>query len=228
MGTRERILARITSALGEGRAAPQIPRRGAIDPVLARVGVDGGSDADLTAEFVAALRALSGDAEVISDVSRLPQAIVSIAKKHECGLYVMAESPQLAGLGIKEHLEKAGLGEHRDDGGNESRAAIDMGITGADCAISHSGSLLLVHSEQNPRWVSLVPPVHVAVLREKDILGSLSEAMMVANNALTTDSYGSNLRSHSTIITGPSRTADIELNLTLGVHGPRHVYCLIV
>lgn len=86
----------------------------------------------------------------------------------------------------------------------------DAGITTADFAIAETGTLVLAASQGRPRATSLVPPRHIAVLPESRIVGSLFELV---------PRFGS-LPSALTFISGPSRTADIELTPVRGVHGP--------
>lgn len=99
-------------------------------------------------------------------------------------------------------------------------------ITGADAAIAESGSMLLVTGPGRGRLASLLPPLHIALLPAERIVRTLPDAL-----ALLQQQFGASLfrdRSNLTIITGPSRTADIELSLTLGVHGPREVHAIVI
>lgn len=108
----------------------------------------------------------------------------------------------------------------------DDRAALldcDAGLTGAQWGIAETGSLVLVSTDERHRLASLVPPVHVALLRASRILGGLDEALE------TVSSDGpSALARAVTFITGPSRTADIELTLVVGVHGPRELHVIVL
>jgi len=86
----------------------------------------------------------------------------------------------------------------------------DAGITTADFAIAETGTLVLTTSRGRPRAASLVPPRHIAVVSQDRIVGTLFDLF---------PRFGS-LPSALTFITGPSRTADIELTPVRGVHGP--------
>lgn len=99
------------------------------------------------------------------------------------------------------------------------RAAV--GITGAHAALTDTGTVVLRHGVGRPRLVSLLPPVHVAVVpiaRMFDTFASLIEAEpdLVRGTA------------NVVLVTGPSRTADIEMTLTRGVHGPRVLHVVLV
>ena len=96
----------------------------------------------------------------------------------------------------------------------------DVGISMAQAAIAETGTLLLESEAERHRLVSLVPPVHIAIVDVADICLRLGEA-------LATVGRGSELSPTVTLITGPSRTADIELTLAIGVHGPQELYVIV-
>jgi L-lactate utilization protein LutC len=96
----------------------------------------------------------------------------------------------------------------------------DVGISSAQAAIAETGTLMLDSEAERHRLVSLVPPVHIAIIDTANIYLTLGEAL----GALA---QGSELSPTITFITGPSRTADIELTLAIGVHGPQEVYVII-
>ena len=94
-----------------------------------------------------------------------------------------------------------------------------VGITTADAAIAASGSVMLAHGTGRPRSASLLVDTHIVLLPSKRIVHSLSDAMALVDLDDT---------SNIVIVTGPSRTGDIESVRTLGVHGPRHVHILLI
>jgi L-lactate utilization protein LutC len=96
----------------------------------------------------------------------------------------------------------------------------DVGITRAQAAIAETGTLVLDSSVERNRLVSLVPPIHIATLGASQIYRTLGETLA----ALQT---GEEVSPAITFITGPSRTADIELTLAIGVHGPQELYVII-
>lgn len=97
----------------------------------------------------------------------------------------------------------------------------DAGLTSAQIGIAESGTLALIGNSEKHRLVSLVPPIHVCILRRKNIVGTMSEALAKVES-------GPELSPLVTFVTGPSRTADIELQLVLGVHGPRQLRIILV
>ena len=106
----------------------------------------------------------------------------------------------------------------------EQRAALvaaDVGLTTVDCAIANTGSLLVSAARTRPRSLSLLPTVHIAVLFASQLrthLGAAFESLARAGA----------LPSAAHVITGPSRTSDIENDLTIGVHGPSAVTAIVV
>jgi L-lactate dehydrogenase complex protein LldG len=99
----------------------------------------------------------------------------------------------------------------------------DVGVTTAQAGIAETGTLILEAEKERHRLVSLLPPVHIAIVRARDIHLTIGDAL--------TSLHGGDQNQLSraiTFITGPSRTADIELTLTVGVHGPKELYVIII
>jgi L-lactate dehydrogenase complex protein LldG len=129
----------------------------------------------------------------------------------------------------------AELGAHALDGaiiGPERAARLraiepaPVCISGADVGIAESGTLVLRSGGGRGRLASLIAPVHIAVLRRAQIVRGLGAAL-----ALLREQHGHDLfvdTSNLTLISGPSRTGDIELALTLGVHGPREIHFVLI
>lgn len=109
----------------------------------------------------------------------------------------------------------------------ESFINADMGITGANIAIADTGTIVLVTNEGNGRLVSTLPPIHVALVGIEKIVPSLDEATEVLK-LLAPSATGQKLSVYTSFTTGPSRSADIELSLSIGVHGPREVHLILV
>ncbi len=99
-------------------------------------------------------------------------------------------------------------------------AAIGLGLTGAHAALAESGTLVLVGGPGRGRLASLLPPVHIAIVPERRMRPSL--AVLVREEPRLLDG-GSNV----VLVSGPSRTADIEMTLSHGVHGPKHIHVIL-
>lgn len=97
---------------------------------------------------------------------------------------------------------------------------IDAGITSVRGGVADTGAVVLWPTPHEPRLMSLVPPVHVAVLDADTIYNSMSE-MMAAEN------WAGGMPTNALLISGPSKTADIEFTLVFGVHGPKELILLI-
>ncbi|HUO45616.1 MAG TPA: lactate utilization protein [Acidimicrobiia bacterium] len=103
----------------------------------------------------------------------------------------------------------------------QSYLPIAGGLTGADAGLVESGSLVLRSGPGRPRFASLIPSLHVAVLSVDRLVRSL--AHYAAQHPAAPEGI-----SNLVVITGPSRTGDIEQELTLGVHGPKHLHVVLV
>lgn len=103
----------------------------------------------------------------------------------------------------------------------------DIGISGANLAVAESGTLVIISNEGNARLVTSLPPVHIALLTTEKFVESLEQAMILVK-ALVPASSGMKLTSYISLITGPSRTTDIEKELVTGVHGPQELHIIIL
>ena len=100
-------------------------------------------------------------------------------------------------------------------------AAPPLGVTGADAALADTGALVLVAGPGRGRLCSMLPPVHVALVPLERLVRDLG-AFLESRPGLLDEA------SNVAVIAGPSRTADIEMTLTHGVHGPRHVHVVLM
>ncbi|RYD05456.1 hypothetical protein N752_08920 [Desulforamulus aquiferis] len=104
----------------------------------------------------------------------------------------------------------------------ENAATADLGISELDYAISEIGTLVGNASGLESRMVSILPPVHLVLIRTKNILPNLLSAIELYNKNLN------QLPRYLTFVSGPSRTADIERVLTIGVHGPGRLIIVFI
>lgn len=94
-----------------------------------------------------------------------------------------------------------------------------LGITFCELGISRTGTIVLFIGSENPRAFSLLPPIHIAFLKKGNIVSDLEDALLYLKERKISGSFY--------FITGPSRTADIEQTLTLGVHGPKELILIL-
>ncbi len=127
------------------------------------------------------------------------------------------DTKYLCYLKVAECLEEMGVELVLAQSGKVALADCDLGITEADFALAETGTIGLLSSADKPRAVSLLPRVHLAIFTPDALCADLEQ---VFNDAKKSP--------YLIFITGPSRTADIELTVTLGVHGPKELYAWVV
>jgi L-lactate dehydrogenase complex protein LldG len=99
----------------------------------------------------------------------------------------------------------------------------DMGISEFDLGIAQLGCIVQDASDLHTRLVSMLPPIHLALLKTSTLVKSFTDALEVIEKA-----YSGNIPPYLSFITGPSKTADIERELTIGVHGPEKLIILCI
>jgi L-lactate dehydrogenase complex protein LldG len=204
---RAAILSRVRQAQRTGR----IPATGAAGPTVVAQPSVAGRDTSLTrfldeltglgvtwhiensAEAVRGrIAAIVGDRSVLSwDANRLPYDVGQVLRSA-----VTAASPR------------------------DVQAQAEIGVTGCDAAIAETGTLMLLSGDGKPRAASLLPPVHLAIVRRADLRFTMGDCFRERADGIAAAAC-------CTFVTGPSRTADIELTLTLGVHGPGQVIVIV-
>jgi len=172
----------------------------------------------------------------VSSMDEVPGVIRRIAQERQARS-VLSWHPGALGLDLRQSLGQEGLAvtvapdgdpdaaareSHRD-----AAARAEIGVTGVDWALAETGTLVLVSGRGRPRSTSLLPATHVAVFGRDRLVESL-EQVGVMLEALHVNPALSMSGAVINFITGPSRTADIELTLTRGVHGPKEVHAIFV
>lgn len=179
-------------------------------------------EVDLAEHFRLQLEAVHG--EVLT--GRPADVIADVIDRHSVESFVSWDLDQIEGLdSFPESLQRLDLTVPPTPDGrralNSSLYDAGLGITGAEAGFAESGSIVLRSGAGRPRMASLIPLVHVAVLRRDRIFRSTSHWM--ASEGSTT-----NREANVIFVTGPSKTGDIEMILTLGVHGPRYLYVVLI
>ena len=235
------FLASVREALGrdEGPPAEPYPRLAEDLPALAsqaaavrnRIAGEMPALLDKMAE-TAALRgwnvgrctgAEDGLGYVVSLVRRL--GITSVARSEQAIFDAMPVDAALAGAGAL-CWPAVYDGDDSRETVRRRLAETGMGITGADYAIAETGSVIVLPRQGLSRLVSVVPPIHVAIVRPSDVLGTLDD--LFALRRLEYHDNGGDMGSYLNFISGPSRTADIEQTIVVGVHGPREVHLVLL
>jgi L-lactate utilization protein LutC len=167
--------------------------------------------------FIARLEALAGKAQRVASMDAARQAVAeAIAGKTA----VASNSPYLAECGIAA-LPGVQTGIRDVDELRDKCEKAEIGITSADYALADTGTLVMIASPAEARLVSLLPPAHIAVVPMDRVLTSLDELFTLV--PMPADGSSSMV-----LITGPSRTADIEQILVRGVHGPGQISVVLV
>jgi L-lactate dehydrogenase complex protein LldG len=175
------------------------------------------------------LEALSARFHRVENLAEAQAAVLSILKEHSVERAVRWDHPLLDALGIDELLGEAGVQVNPTLPEHESflrrSAQADIGITAADAVLMASGTVVLRALRGRERSTSLLPSVHLAVITPEQRLRSIVDLVPLLREWHTGDGR---LPSAVQLISGPSRSADIELILTLGAHGPKAVHLLEV
>jgi len=214
MTSRESILARIRARQGKG-PVPADAERAA---VRAHIGAHPGSARPrMEWEPVARFRERAlGLASTVDEVEAIQAVPAATAR------YLRAHSLPLAAVCWAELAALDWRGAGIDVAVREARDADLVGITGAFCAISETGTLMTLSGRETPSTVSLLPETHIAVVRKSRIVRGMEEAWQLLREELVTPPRAVHF------ISGPSRTADIEQTVTIGAHGPYRVHVILV
>lgn len=205
---RDEILGRIRSGL----RSSVLPDACRDHPVSAMPRRQGGAE-----RFTAELEKLGGRVVRVAARSDVPGAVSALFgelgwKETLAWERTLTDHPALAAAMVQAGVRVLTGGDL------VALATVPVGLTGADAALADSGTLVLQNLPGQPAPMSLLPEVHVALLDVRRIYPSLPDYLAVLNPR-TTVCGASNL----VFVTGPSRTADIEMALTIGVHGPGRI-----
>ena len=99
----------------------------------------------------------------------------------------------------------------------------DVSITGCEYLVARTGSIVMSAAQSSGRSASVYAPIHICIAYTSQIVYDIKDALQSVK-----EKYGNNTPSLITFATGPSRTADIEKTLVVGVHGPKEVYLFLV
>jgi L-lactate utilization protein LutC len=215
---RDAFLERVRQATQAGRAFRVAPR----GDVTESTGYVGGGD-DLCATFAAEANAVGGQARVVGDFDAARALLADWLRELQPASALVWRHDVLAKLRLHDLLAELSVAALDHDAlaamppqaQRTTTLTADVGITSADFAIAETGTLAMFARPGQQRLASLAPPCHVAVVERRQILPDLFDLFAALDEA-----GHDKLPSNVTLITGPSKTGDIELQLTTGVHGP--------
>jgi L-lactate dehydrogenase complex protein LldG len=212
---RERILARLRSAPRTDTPRPEFPPAPAAPELSTRI--------DALKTRMEAVRA---------EVRRVPsagwvEALITLIRERGWSSLLYAPETEI-GRALAEAFARdpQGLPElvaYREpvERFKERLFTVEAAVTGTAGAVADTGALILRPDEREPRLMSLVPPVHIAILNAERIFPRLEEAMCAQR-------WAEGMPTNLLLVSGPSKTADIELTLAFGVHGPKELIVLIL
>ena len=179
---------------------------------------------DPPARFVEELESLGGHGLRVESMEEAREYVLDLARERGAKLLLRWDVEELAELGVDEPLREAGFEVEvwRDlEDFKDVAARADIGLSSAEWAIAETGSLILTGGAGKGRTVTLLPPTYVAVVPADRVLRTVPEAI---ERYAGEGTLPANLCFH----TGPSRSGDIEMTLTIGVHGPGDVHVVLV
>ena len=216
---RDTFLQRVRQAVAAGNragdAAP-LPERGA-------VGYQGAGP-DPVARFCQELTAAGGHPHLADGPEDASAEVLALVQAHSARRVLLGRGPFLDTLSLGDRLRALGLDVFVVDSlpaaaGRDVFFAAAVGISGVSHLIAETGSVVVASGPADPRSVSLLPPVHIAVAERRQLLPDLFDLFGPDAQA--------GLPSCLTLITGPSKTGDIELRLVTGVHGPGELHVVL-
>jgi len=169
-------------------------------------------------QFVEALKKVGGQVAEVADVGEAAAYIAA----HVTGAVLLPAQPSLQRAGLVAALEADGVALVKDSWREQGPAA-SAGVTGANFALADTGTLVLDSTAEALRLTTTLPERHFALLDPGKILADSLAAVPYLRGF-----HERAPRNYLAYITGPSRTADIERVLTIGVHGPRELHVLLM
>lgn len=168
--------------------------------------------------FVSALEKVGGQVLEVKDAA---QAVAYIAQQVR-GSVLLPVQPSLERMGLMSLLESAGVGVCKDVD-RISAPGAEAGITGVNFALADTGTLVIDSTAEPLRLATTLPGKHFALLDPRKIIADSLQAV-----SFLREFHQRSASNYLAYITGPSRTADIERVLTIGVHGPRELHVLLL
>lgn len=216
---RDEFLTRVRTAAAQGRGH----RVAANHDLPSDTGYCGAGDDPLT-RFAAEVVTAGGHCEIVESPADAGQALELLLERYAPRSALCWLHPLLDRVGVATRLNarQVALVDHAllstlEPGAQRAKVlAADIGITSATWAIAETGSLLMAAEPGRERMASLLPRVHVAIVSREQIVPDLFDAFAALDGREPARALPSNV----VLITGPSKTGDLELKLTTGIHGP--------
>ena len=185
-------------------------------------------DENFVQQFKQKYETLAGSAHLVASATEAADKVLSILREAAAQRVALGQLPEDFRQPLEQACAQAGLDVLTWPFNRaelpQALDAIQVGVSWAAFAIAETGSLVELATDDAVRLVSALPRVHVGVFRATELLGTLGEAASRIRNF-----YAQNPRNATvSFISGPSRTGDIEMRLTLGVHGPAETHAVVI
>jgi L-lactate dehydrogenase complex protein LldG len=169
--------------------------------------------------FAAVLDKLGAPVELVADMAEAGQRVAAILMQHEATSLALSDAPEALAIAatLPSSIERCHHDAERD-----ALMRSHAGLSGVQWAIAETGTLALVSRHERHRLATLLPDLHIALVPASRLLATLGDAFARLEAAGVPDA------ATITFVTGPSRTADIELELVVGVHGPKALHVLVI
>ena len=167
----------------------------------------------LELNFKKALELVSGKVNIFSSEAELYKFLKTFSSNFNWQNIYCRETE------IRNKLTEYGI---NCQGGESIDEEIQIGITGCEFLVAHTGSVMVSSAQIGGRRLFVFPQIHIVIAKKNQLVEDLEKAYQGINNK-----YKPELPSQIVLITGPSRTADIEKTLTLGAHGPKELHVLL-
>jgi L-lactate utilization protein LutC len=214
---RQAFLERVRAKLDEGRPATlELPLSFPATPATG----DGTADPK---RFLAGLAAAGGTGRVVprSELGDAVRDVVSAMRSSRRAVVTADTDPYREGLDRGLEAGHAEVIRPEPATWREEAARADLGITGAMLGVVSTGSVLLLPGAGSPRVASLLPAQHLVILPVDRLVPGLEDVMPVLAGAAED-------ASSAVLVTGPSKTSDIEMTTVLGMHGPKALHVILV
>ncbi len=209
MNARDAILQSVRTALGRGALDDE--HRAALDARVPQH-TRPAQDEDPVARFARKFESRAGTVERVPDMSAVPAAVDAYRRRHQL------PARAAVGAGLRELEWPAEWQVHHGPAGIEEQLAVSPAFAG----IAETGSLMMAAGPDSPTTHNFVPDDHVVVLPVEHIVEHFEDAWAVLRARPQGMPRATNL------VSGPSRTADVEQTIQLGAHGPRRVHVILV
>jgi L-lactate utilization protein LutC len=221
--SRENFLDRVRQAVSTGNR----PGAGVTIEPRGQTGFQGAA-VDQVQHFRDQFTSVGGFFHLVADGASCLQKILEVLRAKSAKRILLAGGKLLSQLNLGGHLKDFGfevisVDRLTPETCSEAFFTADIGLSGVEYLVAETGTLVLQTNPDEPRSISLLPPIHVAIAERKKIVDDLFDLFESSDGKVVQA-----MPSCITFVTGPSKTGDIELRLVTGVHGPGEIHLILM